>query len=574
MKKIFTSVFLIALMLMSFASSTSFAQADTIIVSALPPGNLNNVINSDTTASGMLRPNTVYLLKPTGDVDTVYYMTAPIRAKGHVNIVGYVNPVTGHPPVVAPFILEDNSSIEYFFNPSDNDTISLIGIYFIGTRTDGISFTGIFTNSAGDNIVYIYDRCVLENISGAGTPNLFNTWEVDHQSFFVTNCIFRNSQDDTPQNPGFAWVDPGNYPCDTAYFRNNTFFLGAAYILGSSNWGAGYLDFTHNTIFYSANGGSFPIPQLHNAVVKNNIFFSVSSAAVPTSWGVNAWGSGIFSLDTLRSLAGDPWNMTEADRNLTITNNAYFWPQVMFDNWDNINADTSITHGDPLRPPDWMNGAAIQGDTVNAPGMNIINDRTTWPNVNIADNDSVDPGFDAVLVEEAGSKMAEFVETFWINQSGSGYRPYVNPLSNPPTWDNVPSNWQEISGYPVPENLKYTADLNGDDGLPLGDLNWFKGTVGVKEISNSVPEKFDLSQNYPNPFNPATEIQYSIPKSGFVTLKVYNLLGQEVATLVNQEQNPGSYIVDFDASKLASGVYMYSIKSGNFSLTKKMVLMK
>jgi hypothetical protein len=86
--------------------------------------------------------------------------------------------------------------------------------------------------------------------------------------------------------------------------------------------------------------------------------------------------------------------------------------------------------------------------------------------------------------------------------------------------------------------------------------------------------KFELSQNYPNPFNPTTSIKYSTPVKGFVTLKIFNLLGQEVATLINQEQNPGEYIADFDASKLASGIYMYSIKVGDFSLTKKMVLLK
>jgi hypothetical protein len=96
----------------------------------------------------------------------------------------------------------------------------------------------------------------------------------------------------------------------------------------------------------------------------------------------------------------------------------------------------------------------------------------------------------------------------------------------------------------------------------------------LNQQNNLVPAKFSLSQNYPNPFNPSTEIKYSIPKSGIVTLKVYNLLGQEVVTLVNQEQKSGNYIINFDASQLASGVYMYRIQSGDFSLTKKMTLLK
>lgn len=564
MKTTLTSIFLIALMLLSLAPSTSFAQPDTVIVSALPPGNINNVINSDTTASGFLKPNTVYLLKPTGSADTVYYMTAPISVRGNVNLVGYVNPVTGHPPVVAPFIAQDNSSIGYFFNPYGNDTTSLKGVYFLGTRTDGAAFTGRFVVPRDSGSVFIFNHCVLENISGAGTPNLFDTWNVDHVSFYVTNCEFRNNQDDTPQNPGFAWIDPGNFPCDTAIFRNNTFFLNGGYILGSSGYGAKYIELTHNTVFFTAWGGLFPLPQMHNAVIKNNLFFGVNSTAVPTSWGNPAWGSEIIALDSLSSLLGAPWNMTEADRHLTITNNAYFSPQVSFDNWAELNS--GLQASDPLIPPYFINGTAVMG------GM--LTNKTTWPYVNVANNDSVDPGFDAALVQMAGSNMATFVDTFWTNQAGNGVRPYVYPLSDPPTWDGVPSDWQTTQGYPVPENLKYTTNLTGDDGLPLGDLNWFKGVVGVKEIPNSVPAKYTLSQNYPNPFNPTTNIKYSILQSGFVTLKVYNLLGQEVATLVNQQQKPGEYVADFDASNLASGIYMYRIEAGNFSLTKKMVLLK
>ncbi len=96
----------------------------------------------------------------------------------------------------------------------------------------------------------------------------------------------------------------------------------------------------------------------------------------------------------------------------------------------------------------------------------------------------------------------------------------------------------------------------------------------VKLENNNIPATYKLSQNYPNPFNPSTVINYSIPKSQLVLLKVYNVLGQEVATLVNQEQVAGNYKVTFDASKLSSGVYFYSIKTGNFNSVKKMMLLK
>jgi len=90
----------------------------------------------------------------------------------------------------------------------------------------------------------------------------------------------------------------------------------------------------------------------------------------------------------------------------------------------------------------------------------------------------------------------------------------------------------------------------------------------------NLPGTYALSQNYPNPFNPSTEINYAIPKSGFVSLKIYNILGQEVTTLVSGNQKAGNYRVSFDASKLASGVYLYRLQAGDFTSVKKMILMK
>ena len=96
---------------------------------------------------------------------------------------------------------------------------------------------------------------------------------------------------------------------------------------------------------------------------------------------------------------------------------------------------------------------------------------------------------------------------------------------------------------------------------------------GITPVSN-IPDKFSLSQNYPNPFNPTTTINFSIPKSGFVTLKVYNVLGKEVASLVNEIKNAGSYAVDFSGSELTSGTYFYRIEAGDFTDVKKMILLK
>ncbi|GEM_PF-7048044 len=111
--------------------------------------------------------------------------------------------------------------------------------------------------------------------------------------------------------------------------------------------------------------------------------------------------------------------------------------------------------------------------------------------------------------------------------------------------------------------------------------------VSVRNNDIGVPEKYSLSQNYPNPFNPTTTITYSIPtlpassplakgrtEVGFVILKVYDILGREVATLVNKHQSPGTYTVKFNASKLNSGIYFYKLQAGNFTQVKRMMLIK
>lgn len=99
-------------------------------------------------------------------------------------------------------------------------------------------------------------------------------------------------------------------------------------------------------------------------------------------------------------------------------------------------------------------------------------------------------------------------------------------------------------------------------------------SVGISGNINSVPSDYSLSQNYPNPFNPSTKIGYSVPHTGEVTIKIYNLLGTKIKTLVSGIQQKGSYEIEFNASDLASGIYYYRMQSDNFSDTKQMILLK
>jgi hypothetical protein len=116
------------------------------------------------------------------------------------------------------------------------------------------------------------------------------------------------------------------------------------------------------------------------------------------------------------------------------------------------------------------------------------------------------------------------------------------------------------------------ADLNGDFAYSHEIRVVVSGVVGVWD--DGLPLEFKLLQNFPNPFNPVTEIRYAIKDAGFVVLKVYNVLGQEVATLVNEQKQPGRYAANFDAGKLASGMYVYRLTSRENIVTKQMMLIK
>ena len=131
-----------------------------------------------------------------------------------------------------------------------------------------------------------------------------------------------------------------------------------------------------------------------------------------------------------------------------------------------------------------------------------------------------------------------------------------------------------------PDSLDAVLDCEEGLGTQRADMGYYGGRysdmpVGVKdEIETQIPNKYELAQNYPNPFNPSTTIQFAIPKAGMVSLKVYNILGEEVATLINREMNAGFQSVNFDASNLSSGLYFYRISASNFLDVKKMLLLK
>jgi hypothetical protein len=150
---------------------------------------------------------------------------------------------------------------------------------------------------------------------------------------------------------------------------------------------------------------------------------------------------------------------------------------------------------------------------------------------------------------------------------GLGYYPYF--------WSSMEYSTVDAFGmllYPDVSNI-YFGNLTETYGFSIRCLN--NNTVGVEDNDkNALPKEFLLLQNYPNPFNPNTTINYQISKPGLVTLKTYDILGRQVATLINENKVAGFYDITFDASKLPSGVYIYQLKVNDFVTSKKMNLLK
>ncbi len=161
----------------------------------------------------------------------------------------------------------------------------------------------------------------------------------------------------------------------------------------------------------------------------------------------------------------------------------------------------------------------------------------------------------------------EPISNQFTNTSGGSWTPFYISLSA--YSDNEAQIAFTFHSYPH----FYYGDVSS--GWYIDDVKITPYIVGVKNnFENKIPTHFQISQNYPNPFNPTTKIKFEIPKSSFVTLKVYDILGREVAKLVNQGKSAGSYEINFDASELTSGIYFYRIQAGNFAQTRKMMLLK
>lgn len=198
----------------------------------------------------------------------------------------------------------------------------------------------------------------------------------------------------------------------------------------------------------------------------------------------------------------------------------------------------------------------------------------------------------------------EFAAKWAMERSGSTYYDYTRfqvSTDNGSTWTSLPGKYTVTAGSQpgwsgvrrwVYESINLSAYVNKtvklrftmytDAGTP-GDgfyfddfkvVDYTNTATGISSVEGEVPASYFLNQNYPNPFNPVTSIKFGIPKDGFVSVKIYDIQGREIRTLVSSDLKAGNYNAGFDASGLSSGIYYYKLVSGSYSETKKMILVK
>ncbi len=192
-----------------------------------------------------------------------------------------------------------------------------------------------------------------------------------------------------------------------------------------------------------------------------------------------------------------------------------------------------------------------QIDTVMAIGLDsvkiVFNEELSELEAEEISNFMIDNGI-KILSSSLSENMNEVILKTSVHSEGRTYNVEIN-------------NIKDLAGNSIPEQTTASYDIAG-------------GVTSAENEDNLQPEKFDLMQNYPNPFNPSTKIKFSVASQSMVSLKVFDMLGREVMTLVNEMKTPGQYEVQFDASNLSSGTYIYRIKADNFVSTKKMMLVK
>jgi hypothetical protein len=602
-----TLVSLVLLLVLIFCSTLGLAQTqskgDTLIIGPLnskgeAQGALNEAIKGDTTVAGA-RAHTVYKLER----NEQYILTEVIQADFPLVLVADAPDKNNRPPIVRCGLKEDGSSVNRWwvlFNGATFKNIWMSGVNLDGTGP--IDWISMEVNGA--NHRYVYDGCIIE------FPytwwSVFADWGLNN-TYILENCICQYIG-----NPaGATWngaVFTGG-TMDTVIERNNTFFDFGCFAFNGQTW---YLEVDHNTfvncMLHPINSHTKVIGKYTNNLFVNCHAFSDDQDEIRRHHDCEMKGLMNYAeiqwnaraLDSLYGPGGafgktyDPngdGHLTEGELVWELKNNDWYYTKPITDYWaqfSQVSPNPWMNHynqamfdSSKLTKANWVWNLKqyIWADSAGV----IVPNPSDFSKLHVVDSTVVpvthevfkfyteqntmhlDPGI--TNMKSCDSLMAVNCTNIRTSQYTGTTTPSV-PFHN--VADYLAFTW------PLDYDLSYsnaTLKTAGTDGKPIGSGQWWSGTTDV-EIPTLVPMTFALDQNFPNPFNPSTQINYAVPTKSFVTLKVYNVLGQVVSTLISGQLQAGNYTATFDGSKLATGVYIYRLEADGASITKKLVLLK
>jgi hypothetical protein len=521
---------------------------------------LNNVIMGDTTASGArVNAQRVYVLKRNG----VYLSNALIRNVNWTLTIKGANG-TGAKPVIYNYksgatyvnrIIEANGDVSV-------KNVALVGYTEWAVPTEISLVPQRIINMAATGFNITIDSCVFSSC----TQSCLGV-DVASKNIKVTNTIFTYGGNMWNNNMGNGRaIDLRDVAVDTLAVQNCTILYctdrAIRHYSATKTGALKYFLFDHNTVLncFSEHGslslGNVTGPQIitNNLFVDHYLAGNDSTDAVRlTEFGYTGelGPTGKFRMTMVGSTPNDSSSWVVKNNFYVITPALQRW----YDSTSAANGNIGLGN---LIPLTWFISKKIGADSLTAFTKTSL------------------------TFTKAPATPIQYCWWYWQpNPIGPG-RTKANTGFAAANADFERHPWNYFTdtmklSYPTTA----AAFTGAQKGLPAGDLNWFPAqkatwlTTAVETpTSRGVPITFSLGQNYPNPFNPSTTITFTAPKTGHVTLKVFNTLGQVVATLVDGEYTAGTHEVRFDASVLSSGVYFYTLKSNDFSATKKMMLVK
>lgn len=437
-----------------------------------------------------------------------------------------------------------NATVKFALNKS----LAATGVLFIDPPT-GVLFTALDTNNRftcvriDSNSSTVIRNLTLEYASGG--------LRIADGSPLIDSCIFRYNNTVTTFQNGTIALFRSNAIIQNCLFMNNS----RACIQGGTN--IANAPKIYNNVMIGNNLTNTNVPQINLGATGTDTCRIIGNQILRAS--TNSGGVGF-------SPIGNVFAVVSHNK---IINNRY---GVTFNGGANINAMVSYNQIDSNNTQNNPNlggsGIAFSGGSAGS-HQNVIvtGNLIRWNLWGITIQQRAKPNIGNVTNADTSDNGKN---SFIGNNNGN--TPLIDLFNN--TIDSIYAQNNYWNTTNIDTAGKRIFDKTDNDTLGIVIYNPIAGP-SVVEYNPVVPQKFELSQNYPNPFNPVTKISYSLPQSGQVSLKIFDISGKEVASLVNnQMQQAGQYTLTFNANNLSSGVYFYRLTAGNFVQTKKLMLLK